>query len=118
MNVLDKWLAANLDDLVSIRRDLHAHPEIAFDEHRTTRVIAERLHGLGLAPVVPTGGTGVLCGITFVLTSESGGNFRTAWARAEAGSRDSARPMSNDRMAFSASRERAGSPARTIREKR
>jgi len=63
VNVLDKWLAAHGEELIAIRRDLHAHPEIAFDEHRTTRVIAERLRGLGLAPVVPTGGTGVLCDI-------------------------------------------------------
>ncbi|HEY3715873.1 MAG TPA: amidohydrolase [Jatrophihabitantaceae bacterium] len=63
MNVLDKWLAAHGEELIAIRRDLHAHPEIAFDEYRTTRVIAERLRGLGLAPAIPTGGTGVLCDI-------------------------------------------------------
>ncbi len=53
----------NLDELVAIRRDLHAHPEISFDEHRTTRVIVEQLRALGLHPKVPTGGTGVLCDI-------------------------------------------------------
>ena len=63
MNVLDKWLAAHGEELIAIRRDLHAHPEIGFDEHRTTRMIAERLRGLSLVPVVPTGGTGVLCDI-------------------------------------------------------
>ena len=53
----------NLDELVAIRRDLHAHPEISFDEYRTTRVIVEHLRALGLSPQVPAGGTGVLCDI-------------------------------------------------------
>ena len=50
-------------DLVAIRRDLHAHPETAFAEHRTTALIVERLRALGLQPSVPSGGTGVLCDI-------------------------------------------------------
>ncbi len=33
--------------MVEIRRDLHAHPELAFEEHRTTRVITDRLVELG-----------------------------------------------------------------------
>jgi amidohydrolase len=37
-------------DLVAIRRDLHQHPEVAFDEHRTARVIAQHLQSLGLEP--------------------------------------------------------------------
>jgi len=52
-----------LDELIAVRRDLHAHPEISFDEYRTTRVIVERLRALGLRPQVPAGGTGVLCDI-------------------------------------------------------
>jgi amidohydrolase len=35
------------EPMVEIRRDLHAHPELAFEEYRTTEVIAERLVGLG-----------------------------------------------------------------------
>jgi amidohydrolase len=53
----------NLDELVAIRRDLHAHPEIAFAEYRTTRVITSRLRELGLRPYVPASSTGVLCDI-------------------------------------------------------
>ncbi len=50
-------------DLIALRRDIHAHPEIAFAEKRTTDLIAERLKGLGLAPQVLPSGTGVLCDI-------------------------------------------------------
>jgi len=50
-------------DLIAIRRDLHAHPETAFAEHRTTALVVERLRALGLQPSVPSGGTGVLCDI-------------------------------------------------------
>jgi amidohydrolase len=53
----------NLDELVAIRRDLHAHPEIAFAEYRTTRVITSRLRELGLRPYAPASSTGVLCDI-------------------------------------------------------
>lgn len=36
------------DDLVAWRRDLHAHPELAYREHRTAGLVAERLHGWGI----------------------------------------------------------------------
>lgn len=32
--------------MVALRHDLHAHPELSFDEHRTTEVILERLRAL------------------------------------------------------------------------
>ncbi|MGI8677523.1 MAG: amidohydrolase [Jatrophihabitans sp.] len=50
-------------DVVGLRRDLHAHPELAFAEKRTTEVIVEQLRALGLAPSVLPGGTGVLCDV-------------------------------------------------------
>jgi amidohydrolase len=34
---------AQHDDLVSLRRDLHAHPELAWQEQRTTALVAEQL---------------------------------------------------------------------------
>ena len=50
------------DELVEIRRDLHAHPELARAEVRTTAVVAERLELAGLAPRrLP--GSGVVCDI-------------------------------------------------------
>ncbi|MGI8677896.1 MAG: amidohydrolase [Jatrophihabitans sp.] len=54
---LDVW------NVVALRRELHAHPELAFAEYRTTELIVEQLRGLGLAPVVLPRGTGVVCDI-------------------------------------------------------
>jgi amidohydrolase len=45
-------------DLVAWRRDFHRHPEVAFHEERTSRVIKEYLEGLGL-PVKTMAGTGL-----------------------------------------------------------
>ena len=46
--------------LVDTRRDLHAHPELAFDERRTSAIVVERLQALGLAPRVGLARTGVV----------------------------------------------------------
>ena len=37
------------DELIELRRDLHAHPELSWHEERTTEVVAERLERAGLA---------------------------------------------------------------------
>jgi amidohydrolase len=63
VRILDDWLAVHEAELIAIRRDLHAHPELAFAEKRTSDLIAERLRMLGLAPTVLPGGTGVICDI-------------------------------------------------------
>jgi amidohydrolase len=57
----DLWLAANGDRLVQWRRELHAYPEVAFDEHRTTDFVFDALSGMGLVPHRMTLGTGVIC---------------------------------------------------------
>lgn len=57
---LDQRVEALAGDLVATRRDLHAHPELGFAEHRTAGLIAERLQGLRLTPRVGVGGTGVV----------------------------------------------------------
>jgi amidohydrolase len=50
-------------DVVAVRRDLHAHPELAFAETRTTELIIDQLSSFGLDATVLPGGTGVLCDI-------------------------------------------------------
>ncbi len=47
-------------DLIAIRRDIHAHPELAFAEHRTAELVADRLSRLGLEVHRGIGGTGVV----------------------------------------------------------
>ncbi len=50
------------EELVEIRRDLHAHPELARTEQRTTAVVAQRLRAAGLEPrLLP--GSGLSCDI-------------------------------------------------------
>src|SRR6201986_372052 len=60
---LDAFLAEHEAELIEFRRDLHAHPELAFNEHRTTRRVALRLAAAGLRPVILPKGTGVLVDI-------------------------------------------------------
>ena len=47
------------DELTAIRRDLHAHPEIGFEEVRTSGIVAEKLKGWGIEVHRGLGGTGV-----------------------------------------------------------
>ena len=51
--------AAEVQQMIETRRDLHAHPELAFEEVRTSGLVAERLTALGLSPVTGVGRTGV-----------------------------------------------------------
>jgi amidohydrolase len=44
---LPQLLDAVNDSMVELRHDLHAHPELAFQEFRTTQVITDRLASLG-----------------------------------------------------------------------
>ncbi|MEZ0072780.1 amidohydrolase [Planotetraspora sp. GP83] len=56
---LADFLREHNDELIEFRRDIHAHPEIAFSEHRTTQKIAERLADAGLTPRMLSRGTGM-----------------------------------------------------------
>ena len=46
--------------LAAIRRDIHAHPELAFEEHRTAELVASRLEALGIETHRGLGRTGVV----------------------------------------------------------
>jgi amidohydrolase len=60
---LDAFLAAHESELIEFRRDLHAHPEIGYAEHRTTRRISMLLEGVGLHPAILPKGTGIIADI-------------------------------------------------------
>jgi amidohydrolase len=55
-------LAPYADEIVAFRRDVHAHPEVAHHEFRTTQRVAERLQRAGLQPQLLSG-TGLVCDI-------------------------------------------------------
>lgn len=46
------------------RRDIHAHPEIAFEEHRTAAIVAEKLASFGIEVETGIAGTGVVGTLT------------------------------------------------------
>jgi len=56
-------VAAYADELIDVRRDLHAHPELGHEEVRTTGLVFERLAKAGLDPRRMTTGTGLWCDI-------------------------------------------------------
>ena len=62
--------------LEALYRDLHAHPELAFQEHRTAGIAAERMRTLGLEVIEGIAGTGVAAVL-------SNGPGRTVWLRAD-----------------------------------
>ena len=47
-------------EVVATRRDLHVHPELGFEEHRTSAMVAERLGALGFEVHTGIGQTGVV----------------------------------------------------------
>lgn len=63
-------------DLLALYQDLHAHPELGFQEHRTAGIVADRLADLGIDTTTGVGGTGVVG----VLTN---GDGPVVWLRAD-----------------------------------
>ena len=57
---------SNLDEIVALRRDIHMHPELCYEEHRTAKVVADALRGWGIEThtgIAKTGVVGVIrCG--------------------------------------------------------
>src|SRR5215469_13748055 len=60
---LDAWLAERDDDLVALRRHLHANPELSGREFETAALVAARLEAAGLDPKPLPAGNGVICDI-------------------------------------------------------
>jgi hippurate hydrolase len=59
MQVLDR-IKAYHDEMTAWRRDLHAHPELGFEEHRTSEFVARKLTEFGCTVHRQVGKTGVV----------------------------------------------------------
>ncbi|MEM6486684.1 MAG: M20 aminoacylase family protein [Pseudomonadota bacterium] len=59
MPVIDR-IAAEADALTAIRRDIHQHPELGFQETRTSGVVADALRRWGVEVTIGLGKTGVV----------------------------------------------------------
>jgi hippurate hydrolase len=53
-------LQARAGEFIRLRRDIHQHPELAFEEHRTAALVADKLEGWGYGVHRGIGGTGVV----------------------------------------------------------
>ena len=53
-------MTGNVTDLPDLYRDLHSHPELAFQEERTAGIVAARLRDLGYETATGVGRTGVV----------------------------------------------------------
>lgn len=65
------FVAGHHEALTAMRRDLHSHPELGFEEHRTAAMVAERLHSWGIEVHTGVGRTGVV-GLVHGRRCESG----------------------------------------------
>ena len=60
MTYLREALTERVGEFIQLRRDIHRHPELAFEEHRTSELVAAKLEGWGYAVHRGLGGTGVV----------------------------------------------------------
>jgi hippurate hydrolase len=60
MNSLLDALYTQADEFIAIRRDIHSEPEMAFEEHRTSELVANALASYGYEVHRGLGGTGVV----------------------------------------------------------
>ncbi|MBM3623004.1 MAG: amidohydrolase [Alphaproteobacteria bacterium] len=74
---IDPAIAAFAADLTAWRRDIHAHPELGFEEERTSAIVAARLKEFGCEVTTGIGKTGV------VGTIRVGNNPRAVGLRAD-----------------------------------
>jgi hippurate hydrolase len=78
MNPIES-LRTDLAALTELRRDLHAHPELGFEEHRTAEVVVRELAALGVEHHAGVGKTGVVG----VIRGKSTGSGRSIGLRAD-----------------------------------
>ena len=58
MKLVDSF--ADITRFVALRRDIHAHPELGFEEHRTSQLVADLLREWGIEVHTGVAGTGVV----------------------------------------------------------
>ena len=64
MTYLRDALSERVGEFIQLRRDIHRHPELAFEEHRTADLVATKLESWGYAVHRGLGGTGVVGTLT------------------------------------------------------
>ncbi len=57
---LQGHISGQMDELISLRRHLHAYPELSRQEVKTTALLADRLRGLGFDVRVRPEGVGII----------------------------------------------------------
>jgi len=57
---IEAGLASFIDEFIALRRDIHAHPELAFEETRTSALVADYLSQWGYDVTTGVGGSGVV----------------------------------------------------------
>lgn len=77
MTYLRHALAARVGEFIQLRRDIHRHPELAFEEHQTSELVAAKLAAWGYEVHRGLGGTGV------VGTMKRGNSDRSVGLRAD-----------------------------------
>ena len=77
MTYLRDVLSARVGEFIQLRRDIHRHPELAFEEHRTSELVASKLETWGYSVHRGLGGTGV------VGTLQRGNSERSLGLRAD-----------------------------------
>ena len=60
MTYLRDALSTRVGEFIQLRRDIHRHPELAFEEHRTSDLVASKLADWGYSVHRGLGGTGVV----------------------------------------------------------
>ena len=55
-----KFFGLNAPEMIRLRRAIHQHPEVGWQETRTTSLVAETLRSRGLTPIVRKAGTGLI----------------------------------------------------------
>ncbi len=72
-------IESRMDNLVKVRRSIHAHPELGFQEHKTASLIVEQLAQMDIETHTGIGGTGVVG----VIRGKHGKGARSVGLRAD-----------------------------------